>query len=140
MSAVLIIDDDPDCAEVLGEILRAEGHDTRIAYNGIEGLRLAEERRPDIAVLDVEMPILDGPTTAHEMFVRDRGLELVPIVLLSGATSLRDVAAQIGTPYFLPKPYRYEAVMRLIRRALAERQSPHPAAQGAPSPSAPPTP
>lgn len=125
MADVMIIDDDIDCAQVLGEIVRGEGHDVRIGYNGEEGLRLAHERLPDLAVLDVEMPVLSGPGMAYEMFVRDRGLETVPLVLMSGVVDLAAIAAQVGTPYFLAKPYRYRPVVELIRRALVERVAPH---------------
>lgn len=124
MADVMIIDDDIDCAQVLGEIVRAEGHDVRIGYNGEEGLRLAHERLPDLAVLDVEMPVLGGPEMAYAMFVQDRGLEAVPLVLMSGVVGLDAVAAQVGTPYFLAKPYRYRSVVELIRRALVERVAP----------------
>jgi DNA-binding NtrC family response regulator len=123
---MLIIDDDLDSADALSEIMRAEGHDVRVGYNGQDGLRLARERIPDIALLDVEMPILDGPGMAYEMFLRDMGLERVPVVFISGVANLREVAASAGTPYFLGKPYRYEQVVALVGRALAERVTPHP--------------
>jgi DNA-binding NtrC family response regulator len=126
MADMLIIDDDIDSADVLAEIMRAEGHDVRIGYNGQEGMRLAHERTPEIALLDVEMPLLDGPAMAYEMVVHNMGLELVPVVLLSGVPNLREVAAQVGTPYFLGKPYRYEQVLKLVIRALSERIAPNP--------------
>jgi CheY-like chemotaxis protein len=124
MADVLIIDDDIDSAEVLGAIARGLGHDVRIAYNGEEGLELAKRQRPDVALLDVEMPLLDGPGMAVQMLIYDMGLEHVPVVFLSGVPNLRDVAARVGTPYFLTKPYGYKQVVALIERALSERRSP----------------
>ena len=126
MGAVIIIDDDIDSADALAEIMRAEGHDVRVGFNGQDGLRLARERTPEVALLDVEMPVLDGPGMAYEMFLHDMGLEDVPVVLLSGVTNLQDVAAEVGTPYFLGKPYRFELVVALVARALSERVSPKP--------------
>jgi DNA-binding NtrC family response regulator len=123
---VLIIDDDIDVAEVLGMMMSTEGHDVRIGYNGEEGLRFVRERVPDIALLDVEMPMLGGPGMAYQMYVRDHGLEKVPVVLLSGAVNLGEVAAQVGTPYFLAKPYRHAPLVELVKRALAERIAPVP--------------
>ena len=61
MADLLIVDDDLDSAEALADILRAEGHEVRVGYDGNEGLRLAGERYPDAALLDVEMPHLGGP-------------------------------------------------------------------------------
>lgn len=129
MADVLIIDDDLDSADALAELLRAEGHDVRVGYNGQDGLRLAQERIPQVALLDVEMPLLDGPGMAYEMLLRDMGLENIPVVFLSGVLNLREVAAQVGTPYFLGKPYRYEQVVALVSRALSERVAPRPPKQ-----------
>lgn len=126
MADVLIVDDDIDCADALSALIEAEGHGVRVAYNGAEGLRLATERRPDLALLDVEMPVVDGPGMAYQMFVRDRGLEDVPLILLSGVVNLPAIAAQVGTPYYLAKPYRYGPISELVRRALRERVVPRP--------------
>jgi len=124
MADVLIIDDDIDTAEVLASILQMNGHEVRIGYNGQEGLQLARQRRPDLALLDIEMPMFDGPGMAYEMLLHDMGLEHVPIVFLSGAPNLREIAGKVGTPYFLTKPYRYQQVTTLIERALGERIAP----------------
>jgi DNA-binding NtrC family response regulator len=126
MASLLIIDDDLDGADALSEMMRFEGHEVRVGYNGEEGLRLARERLPDLALLDVEMPLLDGPGMAHQMLIRNMGLESIPVVLLSGVINLKDVAAQIGTPYFLGKPYRYEDILTLVKRALTEHRAPRP--------------
>lgn len=126
MADVLIIDDDIDFADALAEMMRAEGHVVRIGYDGEDGLRLARERIPDVALLDVEMPILDGPGMTYEMLLRNTGLETVPVVFLSGVPDLAEVAARAGTPYFLGKPYRYEQITKLVERALDERIAPRP--------------
>jgi DNA-binding NtrC family response regulator len=131
MADLLIVDDDLDSAEALADILRAEGHEVRVGYDGREGLRLAGERYPDAALLDVEMPHLDGPGMALQMFVHNMGLEKVPVILLSGIANLSRIAVSIGTPYFLPKPYRYERLTALLDRALTERVAPTPGTLGA---------
>ena len=123
---LLIVEDDIDCADALVDMLQAEGYEVRAAYNGEEGLRLAHDRLPDLALLDVEMPVLDGPGMAYQMWIRDRGLEDVPLILLSGAIALPQIAARVGTPYYLAKPYRYELISALIRRALTEHVRPRP--------------
>jgi len=64
---------------------------------------------------------------SYQMFVRDSGLEQVPIVLLSGVTNLFRVAARVGTPYFLRKPFAPDTLSRLVESALAERRPPMPA-------------
>ncbi|HEX3766059.1 MAG TPA: response regulator [Kofleriaceae bacterium] len=126
MADLLIVDDDCDVAELLGEALAHLGHQVRIAHDGMEGMRALAVRAPDAVLLDVEMPMLDGPGMACEMIVRDCGLEAIPIVLLSGIVDLDQVAARVGTPYFLGKPYTLGAVTALCARALSERTPPVP--------------
>jgi DNA-binding NtrC family response regulator len=130
MAELLIVDDDMDMAELLGEALAHRGHQIRIAHDGEGGLRELSIRMPDAVLLDVEMPILDGPGMAYEMFVRNCGLEAIPIILLSGVVDLERVAARVGTPYFLGKPYALSAVRALCERALAERTPPSPVCGG----------
>ncbi len=126
MADVLVVDDDPDSAEALLEIVEAEGHRGRIAHNGREGLEALEVRAPDLVLLDVEMPVLDGPDMAHAMFVHNVGLDRIPVVLVSGTPALAEIAKQVGTPYVLGKPFRYEKLAAIIETALRERRAPRP--------------
>jgi DNA-binding NtrC family response regulator len=127
MADLLVIDDDIDSADVLSQIMEMEGHEVRVGYNGEDGVRLAKQRAPELVLLDIEMPLLDGPGMANEMIVHNMGLERVPVVLLSGSPHLVAIAARVGTPYFLAKPYGYDAVVALVERALVERVAPTPA-------------
>src|SRR5262249_3295299 len=90
---LLIVDDDSDLGDLLGEAVVDEGHQVRIARNGREGLRLVAERSPDLVLLDVEMPVLDGPDMAYQLFLRNCGAEKIPIVLVSGNVDLPRSAA-----------------------------------------------
>jgi DNA-binding NtrC family response regulator len=126
MADLLIVDDDMDVAEILTDVLRSEGHLVRIARDGEEGLRALERGNTELVLLDVEMPVLDGPEMALRMFVRDCGLEKIPVVLLSGVLDLAHVAQVVGTPYFLGKPCRLQELLTLVRRALGERAAPQP--------------
>jgi DNA-binding NtrC family response regulator len=127
MADLIVVDDDHDLGDILADILRSRGHEIRVARSGHEALQLVAERRPEAVVLDVEMPVLSGPDTAHLLLIRNCGDEEIPIVLLSGIVDLRRVAARVGTPYFLAKPYELEAIVQLVARALAERTPPTPA-------------
>src|SRR4051794_37532238 len=126
MSELLIVDDDDDLSEILQEALEMHGHHARRAINGARGLKELQTHVPDAIVLDVEMPEVDGPAMALAMYMHDEGLENVPIVLVSGIVGLPAIAARVGTPYFLAKPYSLAALTALCDRALAERQTPHP--------------
>jgi len=127
MANVLIVDDDSDIADASQGLLEAAGHRVRVGHTGNEGLaRLSEAPLPDCLLLDVDMPGLSGPGMAHEMLLHDAGEEKIPILLVSGGHDLPEVAARMGTPYFLTKACTDygEALLKLLDRALAERQPP----------------
>jgi DNA-binding NtrC family response regulator len=126
MAELVIVDDDPDNLQILTEIMTTAGHQVRTGNNGEEGIQRIHEDPPDLAILDVEMPQLTGPGVAYRMFVEDTGLEQIPVVLLSGIVNLHEVAARVGTPYFLGKPFHVDALLRMVKRALAERVAPRP--------------
>lgn len=131
MASLLIVDDDADTADTLAELLVAGGHRIRIAHDGLEGIARLREEPTDAILLDVEMPRLTGPEMAYRLFLRDAGDEKIPIVLLSGKLDLPRVAAIVGTPYFLSKPYLFAALVSLLDRVLVERAPPHPRVPGA---------
>jgi DNA-binding NtrC family response regulator len=123
---VLIVDDDEEISSVFGECLRIEGYSVRIANNGQHGLACLDDRLPDAVVLDVEMPVLDGPGMASRMAVLDRGRERIPVVLVSAAPDLPAIQARLGTPYAVSKPFDLETVLGVLERAIAERRAPTP--------------
>jgi CheY-like chemotaxis protein len=98
----------------------------RVGYDGLEALRLVSERRPDVALFDVEMPVLTGPDAAYVLVLRNCGDEKIPVVLLSGVIDLPEVAACVGTPYYLAKPYNLDEVLQLHHHVLRERIAPRP--------------
>lgn len=79
-----------------------------------------------MVLIDVEMPVLDGPGMAARMLLEDAGKERVPNVIMSGAQNLARIASRVGTPYFLPKPSALHDILLMLQRALAERRAPAP--------------
>jgi two-component system OmpR family response regulator len=127
MANILIVDDDADIAELSSEIFVAAGHVTKTRANGEEGLTsLHSGPLPDCILLDVEMPALGGPAMAHRMLLHDAGEEKIPILLVSGRSDLTELAARMGTPYFLKKgsPDYRNSLLRILARALSERLAP----------------
>jgi DNA-binding response OmpR family regulator len=121
---LLVVDDDEDVAEALTDVLAAEGYQVRVARDGQQGLDALNVRYPDLVLLDVEMPVMSGPAMAYRMFLEDVGRENIPIVLLAGVADLRGIAANVGTPYFLEKPYALDRLLALLSLALRERRAP----------------
>jgi FixJ family two-component response regulator len=81
-------------------------------------------RYPDLIFLDIEMPGLTGPEMAYRLLIEDAGRENIPIIILSGVADLEEVVAEVGTPYFIAKPYRLDDLEAVLGRALKERQPP----------------
>jgi CheY-like chemotaxis protein len=126
MADILIVDDDADLALTLADVLELGGHTTRVGFNGEEGLQVVREHLPDVILLDIEMPVLDGPSMAYKLLVADAGKELIPIILSSGYADIDAIANRIGTPYRIGKPCTIEELANLIERAVSEKRAPHP--------------
>lgn len=123
---LLIVEDDEEIAALMELILTEEGHRVRVARDGEQGLAALSEALPELILLDAEMPLLDGPGMADRMFVHNLGMENIPVVIVSAASQLSAIAARVGTPYFLPKPFYPDDLLSLTARALRERQVPRP--------------
>ncbi len=115
---ILIIDDDPEAPPVLASLLASKGHRVRIARNGEEGLERLREERPDAIVLDVEMPKLTGPEMMRRVSLNDVAMSTIPVVLVSGVSALSDIAADVGTPWFMAKPYEVGDLIAMLNDAL----------------------
>lgn len=103
---VLVIDDEPPIVELLAVLFEEEGFIVLSAYDGAEGLRLAEERQPDLVISDVSMPRLSGIDLVRRL--RDDGRE-VPVILMSAV--VRHVPAD-GV-VFVPKPFDLDEMLEL---------------------------
>jgi CheY-like chemotaxis protein len=127
MANVLIVDDDLDNVDLSRHVLESAGHQIRTGHTGVEGLHsLDGGPLPDCVLLDVEMPVLSGPGMAHQMLLHDAGEERIPILLISGRDDLSEIAARMGTPYFLAKgaPDYPSALLQILARAVSERRAP----------------
>jgi DNA-binding response OmpR family regulator len=126
---LLIVDDDEDVILPMRLFLKKRGHAVRYAADGEEGLVEIKKKCPDLILLDVEMPGLTGPEMAYRLLLRDAGHEKIPILLLSGVSFLEHMAAQVGTPYYLSKPFGFAEFGALLERAMRERLPPRPKMQ-----------
>jgi DNA-binding response OmpR family regulator len=116
---VLIADDDPDIRELVGFRLERSGCNVMRAADGEEALRLAEEKTPDICVLDVMMPKLDGLGVTRAL--RDlAATESVPVLLLTARAGDEDVARGLdaGADDYLRKPFSPQELATRVEQVL----------------------
>jgi CheY-like chemotaxis protein len=118
---VLIVGDDHEASHRLADILAATGHTTRVAGNGFEGLRAVASDPPDVILLDVEVPSLDGVEMAEALAVRLAGKAPIPMVLISASRHLARIAGLVGTPHYLRKPFGITQVIGAVNEALDAR-------------------
>lgn len=116
MARILHIEDDPKNRLLVRKLLSAAGHEVVEAEGGLEGIRLAAERRPDLVLVDLYIPDLDG----YEVTLRLRSmkaLEGVPIVAVT-AEGDREISLAVGADGFIAKPIDATRFARLIERFL----------------------
>ncbi|MCO6010501.1 response regulator transcription factor [Actinoallomurus purpureus] len=121
---VLVVDDDPTVADVVSRYLVRDGHEVVCVADGYAALRAAEERPPDLVVLDLMLPGIDG----LEVCRRLRERRPVPIVMLTalGEETERLIGLEMGADDYVTKPFsprelalRVKSVLRRARGALA---------------------
>jgi two-component system response regulator MprA len=120
-SRVLVVEDDARLAATLRRVLAAEGHDVEVAGDGVEALRRARLRTPDLAVLDVMLPGLDGVTVCRKL----RETAQFPILMLTAlsGTEERVRGLDSGADDYLVKPFAYQELLARVR-ALLRRSMP----------------
>ena len=124
---ILIADDNVDLADNFAEILRAIGHDVETVYDGEAAVHAAQARVPDIALLDIGMPKLDGYDVARRLRANlaTRGVHLVAITGWGSAED-KDAAKQAGFDHHLLKPVAPEDLERVLRDAFEAFQASRP--------------
>jgi len=113
---VLVADDEPAIVEMIRDILEEYGFRVVTAANGAEALRLVDEAAPDVVLLDMNMPVLDGE--GFVAAVRERGLR-IPIVIMTAGSSAKRWATQLGADGYLSKPFDLSNLIDVTSRLAA---------------------
>ncbi len=130
---VLVVDDEPDIVRLLTFALQADGYQVYSAKNGSEGLERARQDKPDIVILDVMMPGMDGFEVCNELRSKPDTSSL-PIIMLSalGQVSDRVKGLRAGADDYVPKPVNLDELSARVASLLSRSQ--RPAAAGAETP------
>jgi two-component system, cell cycle response regulator DivK len=123
-TTILLADDDADNRAIYGVILRHYGYRVLDAVNGDEAVQIARECQPDLIVMDIVMPLLDG-LAATRLLKSDSLTEAIPVVMLTAhlVPSEQDEALAAGCDGFLLKPVEPKRVVEEVRRVLGMRSA-----------------
>ena len=114
---ILLVDDEPEIVELVGVRLRALGYQVLVAMDGEEALAQAFAQHPDLIILDVMLPTMDGYRVCSRL-KRDVRTQKIPIVMFTAKTQGRDVihSAECGADAFVGKPFKPEELVDAIQR------------------------
>jgi CheY-like chemotaxis protein len=111
---ILVVDDERDIRSTVAEMLEVEGYAVDLAANGADALEVVERRAPDVILLDMRMPVLDGWGFAAEL--RRRGRQ-IPIVVMTAARDAVRWADEIAASGAVAKPFGFDDLLRAVREA-----------------------
>lgn len=125
MSAkVLIVDDDPGIRMLLSKFLQREGIETVLAQNGLEGVEFAKKHQPDLIIMDVVMPQMDGLTAAR-LIKFYKPLSDVPILFLTAKDADKEIelAQAVRAEVYITKPFDVRQVIDVVRETLSGKKT-----------------
>lgn len=119
MKLILIVDDEVDLTTTYSMLFKHHGFDTLTAANGSDALKLIGERRPDIVLSDLMMPVMDGIQLAGKLRAAE-ATAAIPIILMSAAPE-RHPLAEAAYDAFIRKPARFQELLDNVTQLLQRR-------------------
>ena len=117
---ILIVDDYEDNRELLRLMLEGAGHEVREASDGRSGIQMARAEAPDLVLIDLSMPDLDGWQVLDELRADERTRHIPCAAVTAFADGERDRALEQGFDAYLPKPFRRAELLETVERLLAK--------------------
>ncbi|WP_295442368.1 response regulator [uncultured Thiodictyon sp.] len=114
---ILVIDDDLSLLQLTRRILERAGYQVFCAVNGADGMLLHEQQNPDLILLDLEMPVMDGITTLRNLRAQDNHTLVIILTGHGTLDSIRD-AADLNVSEYLIKPFQSTDLVSIIDKAL----------------------
>ena len=130
---ILVVDDEQQLALAIKIRLQSRGYQVVLASDGKEAIELIQEEHPDLVILDVLMPVMDGYSCLREMNTRF-GRSKTPIIILTARDRMKELFELEGIEDYLVKPFDHEDLLVRIERVLRRREpasSPSTGAAGA---------
>ena len=122
---ILLVDDEPSIVKMVGKRLEIEGFDVLVAVDGQEGLAKAQQDGPDLIILDLMLPKLNGYEVCT-MLKQDTRYQQIPIVLFTAKAQDKDekLGMECGANAYVRKPFRAQELLEKIRALLAPSTPP----------------
>lgn len=122
MKKILIVDDEQDIVESLKFVLEASGFDCYCAYNGEEGLNMAREISPDLIILDVMMPKINGYKICR-LLKYDNKYKNIPILMVTARSQDEDksIGEETGVDEYITKPFELDDIVKKVEGYLCEK-------------------
>ena len=114
---ILVVDDDATILDMLKTFLQTKGYEAETALDGAEGLAKVKSYRPDLIILDVMMPRMDGYTFIREI-KKDAAFRNLPVIVLTAREMMRDMFVQEGIQDYVMKPFQTEELLASISKYL----------------------
>jgi DNA-binding response OmpR family regulator len=116
---ILAVDDESDVLLIVKTGLQTEGYDVITASNGFDAITLAKEEKPDLILLDIMMPEMDGFETLGKL-KQDDSTAQIPVIMLTGLSERAKIQQALvsGTQYYVVKPFEFEDLLVKVRTAL----------------------
>lgn len=112
---ILVIDDDPTLVKVVQPFLESHGFSVSIACDGEAGLEAAKKISPDLIVLDVQMPKMNGYTFVFEL-KKVTSIKAVPIIVLTAKDGMAEIFKVEGVKEYISKPFKPEVLLTAIKK------------------------
>ncbi|OGO43915.1 MAG: hypothetical protein A2137_04445 [Chloroflexi bacterium RBG_16_58_8] len=127
-SKILLIEDDPAISRLVDYTLRHQGYEIIIASNGLEGIRKAHSEAPDLVILDLMLPGIDGFEICHRLRA-DASTAKLPILMFSAKAQEIDktTGLKVGADDYLTKPAAPAEILNRVQKLLAEKKDGAPA-------------
>ena len=119
---ILVIDDEPELVKAIQIRLEIAGYETLVAHDGMEGLDKARKEKPDLILLDLMLPKMDGYKVCA-LLKRDKKYTKIPVIMLTARTLERHQkqGIELGADAYITKPFQYEVVLAKIKELLGEQ-------------------
>lgn len=124
MARVLVVEDDPNNREIVSRFLARAGHQVIEASTGLEGVQAAAEHAPDLVLMDLNLPGIDGWEATRRIKAKPE-FDSIPVIALTAHSKAEDVkrALDAGCDQYETKPIQYLRLMRKIQSILRQRAS-----------------